>query len=290
MGKGGVLPSQLDAVIIRFPILVGLRVTKASSRTSAPPWRGTLLVSSGHALYVGPAGDTRPHRHHALQLVVALEEPFEAQIERATPRRFESLLIAADCEHRIEGRGLSLAIYYVDGSCEEGRVLSEWLAGEMARALPSDVAQLRRVVEAALAEPSSSALPLLRRRVSEVLQCAAPGSPRGDPAIAKATALLEESLASPLPVPELARRVNLRQRELSARFRSETGLTIRRYVLWVRLKAALSSLAEQRTLTEAAHAAGFADAAHLSRTFVQMFGVSPSESVAASNIQALGPA
>ena len=105
-----------------------------------------------------------------------------------------------------------------------------------------------------------------------------------------ATALLEASLAAPLAVPELARRVGLRQRELSARFRGETGLTIRRYVLWVRLKAAVSELAKQRTLTEVAHAAGFADAAHLSRTFVQMFGVSPSESVAASEIRVLGQA
>jgi AraC-like DNA-binding protein len=255
--------------------------------TRSSPWRGTLLVSSGQFLYVGQAGDTRPHRHHALQLVVALEEPFEAQLEGDAPRRFESLLIAADCEHRIEGRGLPLAIYYVDGSCEEGRALSEWLAGERARALPSDVAQLRRLVEAALAEPSASALSFLRQGVAGVLQCAMPASSPGDPAVAMATALLEASLSAPVAVSELARRVGLRQRELSARFRAETGLTIRRYVLWVRLKASVSALAERRTLTEAAHEAGFADAAHLSRTFVQMFGVSPSESVAASKIQVL---
>lgn len=265
------------------------RLARVPLQTTASKWRGRLLASSGRFFYVGPAGDTRPHRHHALQLVVALEEPFEAQIERAESRSHRSLLIAADCEHRIEGRGQSLAIYYVDGSCDEGRVLSEWLAGESARALPSHAAQLRRTAQEALAEPSASALPFLRRRLAEVLQCEAPASPAGDPAVARATTLLEESLASPLPVPELARRVGLRQRELSARFRKETGLTIRRYVLWVRLKSAVSALAESRTLTEVAYAAGFADAAHLTRTFVQMFGVSPSESVAASRIQVVGP-
>ena len=34
---------------------------------------------------------------------------------------------------------------------------------------------------------------------------------------------------------------------------------------------------EQRTLTEAAHAAGFADSAHFSRIFKQRFGASPRE-------------
>ena len=119
--------------------------------------------------------------------------------------------------------------------------------------------------------------------------CPSPTVPEGDPAGLAGAAHLEERLAAPLRVAELARRVGLRQRELSARFRRGTGLTIRRYVLWLRLKAAVSSLAERRTLTEAAHAAGFADAAHLSRTFVEMFGVAPSESVAALSLQVLGP-
>ena len=252
-----------------------------------PSWRGTLLASPGHFLYVGPAGDTRLHRHHALQLVVGLEGLFEAQLGRAEPRRYEALLIAANSEHRIDGKGLLLAIYYADGSSDEGRTLSAWLRGKPSRALPGDFAALRQLLETALAQPASVVLPFLRRGLAELLHGPSPNPERGDPAIETAKTLLEGSLARPLPVPELARRLGLRQRDLSARFHKQTGLTIRRYVLWLRLKAAVSALSEQRTLTEAAYAAGFADAAHLSRTFVQMFGVSPSESVAASSIEIL---
>ena len=54
------------------------------------------------------------------------------------------------------------------------------------------------------------------------------------------------------------------------------GLPLRRYVLWLRLRDVLLSLAEGASLTEAAHAAGFADSAHMSRTFRDMFGVRPS--------------
>jgi len=263
-------------------------MSRNPSRTATSAWRGTVLVSFGHALYVGPAGDTQPHRHHALQLVVALEGPFEAQLGRADPRSFDSLLVAAGTEHRIDGRDLQVAIYYVDASSEEGRVLSGWLEGEEARDLPSDVGGVRQILERALARPSATVLPFLRARVAALLQHASSGAPARDPAVAAVCSLLEETLGAPLPIPALARRVGLPQREVSARFRRETGLTIRRYVLWLRLKRAVATLAEERTLTEAAYAAGFSDAAHLSRTFVQMFGVSPSESLVASRVQVLG--
>jgi AraC family transcriptional regulator len=246
------------------------------------------VIAPGQALYGGAAGDTRLHRHHALQLVVGLPGPFEAQLGCGGPPAWcEGLLVASDAEHRVDGRGRAVAIYYVDGSSGEARALSRCLEGEDARALAPEVPELRSILQAALAEPGPAALRRLRARVAEILRCPSPVLPEGDPAVLAAAAQLEERLAAPLGVPELARRTGLRQRELSARFRKETGLTIRRYVLWLRLKAAVASLGERRTLTEAAHAAGFADAAHLSRTFVEMFGVVPSESVAASSLRVL---
>ena len=54
------------------------------------------------------------------------------------------------------------------------------------------------------------------------------------------------------------------------------GLPIRRYVLWLRLRDVMFSLAAGHSLTEAAHRAGFSDSPHLSRTFRGMFGFPPS--------------
>lgn len=53
-------------------------------------------------------------------------------------------------------------------------------------------------------------------------------------------------------------------------------MPIRRYVLWQRLRAAVELALKGATLTDAAHAAGMSDSAHLSRTFREMFGVAPS--------------
>ena len=59
-------------------------------------------------------------------------------------------------------------------------------------------------------------------------------------------------------------------------FSEEVGLPFRRYVLWARAKRALSEVRGGATLTRAAVASGFSDAAHLSRTFRRMFGLAPS--------------
>jgi AraC-like DNA-binding protein len=60
-------------------------------------------------------------------------------------------------------------------------------------------------------------------------------------------------------------------------FKQEMGLTIRRYVLWQRKLLAMKRMAVGDSITTAAHTAGFADAAHLTRTYRQLSGVSPSE-------------
>ncbi|MEO6051520.1 MAG: helix-turn-helix domain-containing protein [Pyrinomonadaceae bacterium] len=53
-------------------------------------------------------------------------------------------------------------------------------------------------------------------------------------------------------------------------------MPVRRYLLWQRLRDAMHQLAHGSSLTETAHAAGFADSAYLTRTFRGMLGIAPS--------------
>ena len=59
-------------------------------------------------------------------------------------------------------------------------------------------------------------------------------------------------------------------------FKQQVGLPFRRYILWRKVTRAMITIARERTLTAAAQASDFADAAHLTRTFHQMFGLPPS--------------
>ena len=55
------------------------------------------------------------------------------------------------------------------------------------------------------------------------------------------------------------------------------GIPLRKLVLWRKLRRALEMLSDAKPATEVAHAAGFADSAHLSRICLRTFGLKPSQ-------------
>ena len=59
-------------------------------------------------------------------------------------------------------------------------------------------------------------------------------------------------------------------------FKEQLGLPFRRYMLWRKLTRAMLAIGREPNIAAAAHASDFADAAHLTRTFHQMFGMPPS--------------
>lgn len=55
------------------------------------------------------------------------------------------------------------------------------------------------------------------------------------------------------------------------------GIPLRKLLLWQKLRRALEALNTDHSATEVAHAAGFADSAHLSRICLRTFGLRPSQ-------------
>lgn len=51
--------------------------------------------------------------------------------------------------------------------------------------------------------------------------------------------------------------------------------SLRSYLLWLRINVAIEAAIAGASWTQAAHKAGFADSAHLSRTHKRMFGIEP---------------
>ena len=58
-------------------------------------------------------------------------------------------------------------------------------------------------------------------------------------------------------------------------FTRSVGVPLRPYVLWLRLQRGARELALGTSVANAAHAAGFSDAAHFTRTFRRMMGATP---------------
>src|SRR5688572_5764016 len=125
------------------------------------------------------------------------------------------------------------------------------------------------------------------RRLFEDLVAAAvrqlPRSARADCAAGRLHELLREKPACSLP--ELARELRLSYTGTSHYFSREVGLPLRSYQLWLKYMNASELRLKGGTLTEIAHAAGFADSSHLCRSWQASYGLSPSYARDASRVR-----
>ena len=95
--------------------------------------------------------------------------------------------------------------------------------------------------------------------------------------------LLRENPACSLP--ELARELRLSYTGTSHYFSRTVGLPLRSYQLWLKYMRASELRLKGGTLTEIAHAAGFADSSHLCRSWQASYGLSPSYARDASRVR-----
>jgi AraC-like DNA-binding protein len=95
--------------------------------------------------------------------------------------------------------------------------------------------------------------------------------------VKEATRYIQLSLHEEISMERIAAKVYLSESRFAHLFKEQIGIPFRRYVLWCRMQVALKAITEGHSFTIAAYEGGFADVAHLSRTFTEMFGVSPSD-------------
>ena len=94
--------------------------------------------------------------------------------------------------------------------------------------------------------------------------------------VRRAMLILEENVAHPLVIDEIATRLGVSVRHLQRIFKGNVGVTIQTYSRMLRLHYGLWQVhAAGRTLAHAAIGCGFADAAHFSRVCLHTYGKRP---------------
>lgn len=235
--------------------------------TAGPRWSGAALLRPGVLAFNGSIGTTGAHAHHAVQIITATTAltVLDAHGARHTGTK---VVVPADAPHRIEV------------GAEEGTVVFLEPESTLGRS-----AHLRAVNSGWAVTP---ALTQTRRRplaavVTDLVEHLVPAPAADDvppprhPAVIHALQVLPELVAAgPVTGTGLAARVGLSASRLTHLFTEQVGIPLRRYVLWSRLQIAITRVRAGDDLTGAAHGAGFADSAHLTRTTREMFGLPPS--------------
>ncbi len=239
---------------------------------------GQILVWQGGSLWTGRAAMTTDvHAHHAIQITLGLDGGFRLRGPEAEfGAEMGTAVVAADRPHAFSVDA-TVALIFIEPETLQGRAIGR-LCGEAGivaidpeRLGPTPAALLEAIKGRNGADMESAA-----RAV--VAQLGGPGSPRDRPdaRVARVIGILGERLDDPPRLEEAAHLAKLSPDRFRHLFVEETGLQYRSYLLWLRLGRAVAAFANGQSLTEAAHAAGFADSAHLSRTFRRTFGLMPS--------------
>lgn len=241
---------------------------------SVPRW---YLWEGGFLLLGRGQGVVPPHAHHAIQIVIAIEGSMVVCGKDQKWREARGIVVQPDVVHSFDCRGASAAMLFVDPESSEGAWLRTALRNDITivpeARLASCVWEIRAFSERPL--ESMDVQTLIRHCVQE-LSPAPPPMRRLDPRVTDVLAAIRESDDLRISLASAAKTAFLSPSRFAHLFKQQMGLPFSRYMLWRKLTRAMVAIAAERTIAAAAHAADFADAAHLTRTFYQMVGMAPS--------------
>lgn len=241
---------------------------------------GRIFIWHGGSLWLSRgSGTVETHAHHAIQIALALE----GSMRLSTPsdpswRSYTAAVISQHQPHALEVTDALTGMIFVDPETHVGRSLAA-RSGEVGIApIPADVEFAAQTEFGRALTPPIVAADVIAAAHAVVGMLTAGVEHRTimDSRVKRAIELVEERLPRPVVQKEIAQAVFLSPSRFRHLFVEETGMAFRPYILWMRLHLSLARFTAGESLTDAAHAAGFADVAHLSRTFRRMFGVNPS--------------
>jgi AraC family transcriptional regulator len=241
---------------------------------SVPRW---YLWEGGFLLTARARGVVPSHAHHAIQIVIALDGCVAVCGQNDGWRESRGLIVRPDAEHSFDCNGALGVMVFVDPESSEGA----WLAASIRQditlvpemRLDSIVPDVRAFAEQP--EETEDVAALIRGCVHGLRPGLAPTC-RFDSRVSKVLDAIRASDDLRMPLDNAADLACLSPTRFAHLFKDQVGLPFSRYMLWRKLTRAMVAIASERTIAAAAHAADFADAAHLTRTFYQMVGMAPS--------------
>lgn len=236
-------------------------------------WEGGSLWVFSVPGGVGAPTRNAMHAHHAFQLTFSMGGAFSLHLDDGVLGG-PNAVVAPDIKHAFEARGL-VALLFIEPESRAGRSLHELMRGRPGASISAEEARDAPSLIKLAFEDASDPVGALREAGVKIVNRIA-GHVRTiepDRRVRQIIRWATDNLDGAVAMAAAARSVELSPSRASHLFVEETGLPFRTYVLWLRLVRAVDAHARGASLTEAAQEAGFADSAHLSRTFKRMFGL-----------------
>ena len=260
---------------------MSLNKPAASGESDAARWSGApswYLWDGGFFVIGRSDGVVPPHAHHAIQIVIAFDGTVGIRSTHDADWRMASgIVVQPDVEHTYNANGAAGAMLFVDPESLEGAWIRSSLRGDVtlvpSSRLDAVAGELRRFVEQPL---ESLEIGALIKQCVRALSTGAPPSRRLDERVTRVLTAIRDADDLHVSIEDAAATAFLSPSRFAHLFKQQVGLPFRRYMLWRKLARAIVMIGREGNIGTAAHAADFADAAHLTRTFYEMFGMPPS--------------
>ena len=257
-----------------------------SQTTGDTNWSGTVLVWDEQAIFHGLAADASLHESPAIKVCVALEGNFGLRTRETEDfTDYDSAIISAGQPHAIDGRRNKMAMLLLVPETKFAQPLAPIFSDKGITNLSAGVVEKIRRIFADFDErlKSSDSIEDICFQMIEAINPSGEILPI-DSRVSLSIEAIRSSREDGISVREIAADVELSESRFSHLFTENVRIPVRRYLLWLRLRDAMHLLAHGSSLTETAHAAGFADSAHLTRTFRGMLGIAPSALIRESSL------
>jgi AraC family transcriptional regulator len=249
-------------------------------KSKASSYQGDFVAWSGVCGFLGAGRgpSPAPHSHYAIQLVIGVPTGLRVQFGRHGEwQSCAAALLPSKATHTIDVNACEMsAVLFIEPETPQGRALAARMQGRHELLDAARVAQAARGLQHAWhVEASYEGVKAVCMQLIQDLS----GTVHREPTDARVLAAIEyirQRVDQPVSLEEVAGAAHLSPERFRHLFVEETGMPLRTYLLWRRLLHVWTLLMDGQTLSAAAHAAGFADSAHLSRTARTMFGLPPS--------------
>ncbi|MBL8018976.1 MAG: helix-turn-helix transcriptional regulator [Leptospirales bacterium] len=228
-------------------------------------------------MFATNAMQTDFHTHYAATLAVSLKKNICIETNKSR-EEYRAALVGPNTFHRTISPGVEMIALLIDPETTDFLGISSLVTPGEVKRLEIEPFQplMQRMCDLYSGQLSNSAAwDLHLDMLGSVLPFARPRK-RIDERIETIAKRIRTELPDSIRMREIGADFSISEDRLIRLFKENLGIPLRRYLLWVRLLKATRLLKEGINLTEAAHAAGFSDSAHFTRTFKENFGFVPS--------------
>ena len=238
--------------------------------SSGPASRGSIYLWPQAFVACGGFLPNRPHRHISASVLISYAAPFGLQVNGQW-RQTRAALVAPEVEQALDPGASELWIAQLDPDSAAWLALRQRLADQPSAdlELPATMAPPRR----------DGGCEAMTEFLAAIIHQAGDAPTPLDPRVVRVARHLRQQLPERLVVASLADSVALSPSRLSHLFRQQTGVSLQRFLLHLKISRALAHWQPGKTLSQLAVEAGFYDQPHLVRTARAMFDALPSQYV-----------